>query len=136
MLRLHRACLHQEGLPSLERHDRLPDQSTLLLLTRVAAFVQLDDLLEVRRLSVCRDTVLVRGGLDAIHDRAGHALRRATDCCAETLQVSGSCREVRDKLMRLYDLGCLDNINASFLGEKRIIVMRDSYLYLARRPCH
>lgn len=51
MLRLHRACLHQEGLSAFERQDWLADQPALSL-RRAAAVVQLDDLLEVRRLSV------------------------------------------------------------------------------------
>lgn len=58
MLRLHWACFHQEGLSSLERQDGLADQPALLL-TRVTAVAQLDDLLEVRRLSVGRDAILV-----------------------------------------------------------------------------
>lgn len=81
MLRLHRARLHQEGLSSLERQDRLAHQRALSL-RRVATVVQLDDLLEVGRFSVGCDAVLVGGGLDAIHDRSGHVLRWADDCCA------------------------------------------------------
>lgn len=51
MLRLHGACLHQERLSALERQDGLADQPALSL-RLVPAVVQLDDLLEVSRLSV------------------------------------------------------------------------------------
>lgn len=68
MLRLHGACFHQEGLSALERQDGLADQPALSL-RRVAAVVQLDDLLEVSRLSVGRDAVL-----DAVYNRTGHTL--------------------------------------------------------------
>lgn len=70
MLRLHGACLHPEGLSSLKRQDGLAHQRALRL-RRASNIVQLDDLLEV---PVCRDTILVGGGLDAIHDGSGCTL--------------------------------------------------------------
>lgn len=92
MLRLHGACLHQERLSALERQDGLADQPALSL-RRVPAVVQLDDLLEVSRLPVGRDAVLVGSGLDAVHDRS----RRAEDRRAGTLQVSSCSREKKIK---------------------------------------
>lgn len=65
MLRLHGARLHQEGLSRLERQDGLADQRALSL-RLVSAVVQLDELLEVSRLSVGRDAVL-----DAVHNGSG-----------------------------------------------------------------
>lgn len=111
MLRLHGACFHQEGLSSLERHDRLTHQPALLLagVTAAATVVQLNDLLEVS--AVGWDAVLVHGGLDAVYNnRAGNVLCWVEHRCTGGLQVSRSCREIRGQVKDINNLfRCLQN---------------------------
>lgn len=77
VLGLHRACLHQEGLSSLERQDGLS-------LSRVSV----DDLLKFSFLPIGLDAIQVGGRLHAVDH--GTALRRrgrvrqVSSCCAMT----------------------------------------------------
>lgn len=63
MLRLHGACLHQEGLSGLECQDWLS-------LCRVSV----DDLLKFSFLPIGWDAVLVGSGLDAVEKRSRSSL--------------------------------------------------------------
>lgn len=83
MLRLHRPRLHHEGLSSLEGQDRVGHHAALRLALPVAVTAgvigQLDDLLEVSRLTVGGQAVVVFGVLDTVYHRSrvpGHGAER------------------------------------------------------------
>lgn len=83
MLRLHRPCLHDEGLSSLEGHDWVSCDAALRLALPVAVTAavigQLGDLSEVSRLSVGGQSVVVFGVLDTVDHRSrvpGHGAER------------------------------------------------------------
>lgn len=84
MLGLHRACLHQEGLSSLECQDWLS-------LCRLSV----DDLLKFSFLPIGLDAILVGGRLDTIDQGSRTGLRR----CSRVRQVSSCCAMIKNHIL-------------------------------------